>query len=51
MQRESNDVLRELTREITKLTLALRLQQEWKERAQLPPDFLAMADRLETNRH
>jgi len=32
-----------LTQEIHRLTLAIQLQQQWRERAQLPPDFLAQA--------
>jgi hypothetical protein len=37
--------INELTGEIHRLTLAVRLQQEWRERAQLPKDYLEMADR------
>jgi hypothetical protein len=43
--------MRALTKEITRLTLAIQLQQQWTERARWHPDFAAMAEKYLPNEH
>jgi hypothetical protein len=46
MNRENLRAVNGLTKEITRLTLAIQLSQQWAERTRWHPDFAAMAEKF-----
>ena len=51
MNRDNLAAMGSLTKEITRLTLAIQLAQQWTERTRWHPDFAAMAEKYLPDEH